>query len=239
MKETVEFEIDFGQMLRVLKKRAKYIILVTLVCALFGMAVVVTTPPAFQANTKMFINAGSNSQIIESGQLASSIKLVETCEALIRSRDVMQPIIDALNLTETCESLAEKIKVEPINETPVMLITVKYADPGLAQSIVKKITEVSPPVVEDKMEGGHLKAVESIIGPAKEITPSIPVTMIKYAAIGFILSAAFFVGLFFMDNTFHTERELRKALDLPVLGVIPSVESCRKVKKSTKKGMGV
>ncbi len=239
MKDTMEFEIDFGQMLRVLKKRAKYIILMTLVFAVLGMSSVVMTPPAFQANTKMFINAGSNSQIIDSSQLASSIKLVETCEALIRSRDVMQPIIDALNLPETCESLAGKIKVEPINETPVMKITVRYSDPGLAQSIVKKITEVAPPVVEDKMEGGHLKAVESIIGPAAEISPSIPGTMIKYAVVGFALSAAFFVGLFFMDNTFHTERELRRALDLPVLGVIPSAESCRKVKKSIKKGMGV
>ena len=239
MKETTEFEIDFGQMLRVLKKRVKYIILMTMVFALFGMAVVVVTPPAYQANTKMFINAGSNSQHIGADQLASSIKLVETCEALIRSRDVMQPIIDALNLSDTCESLAGKIKVEPINETPVMLITVKYADPGLAQSIVKKITEVAPPVIEDKMEGGSLKPVESIIGPASEINPSVPVTMLKYAAVGFVLSAALFVGLFFMDNTFHTERELQKALDLPVLGVIPAVESCRKVKKSVKKGMGV
>ena len=239
MKDTVEFEIDFGQIFRALKKRAKYIILVTLVCALFGMAVVVTTPPAYQANTKMFINAGSNSQHIGTDQLASSIKLVETCEALIRSRDVMQPIIDALGLQETSESLAGKIKVEPINETPVMLVTVNYSDPGLAQAIVKKVTEVAPPVIEDKMEGGHLKAVESIIGPAKEITPSLSVTMIKYAVIGCVLSTALFVGLSFMDNTFHTEQELRKALDLPVLGVIPSVESCRKVKKSMKKGMGV
>ena len=239
MKETTEFEIDFGQMLQVLKKRAKYIILMTMVFALLGMAIVVMTPPAYKANTKMFINAGSNSHIIDSGQLASSIKLVETCEALIRSRDVMQPIIDALNLSETCESLAAKIKVEPINETPVMLITVNYSDPSIAQSIVKKITEVAPPVIEDKMEGGSLKPVESIIGPASEVNPSLVGTIIKYAAVGFVLSAALFVGLFFMDNTFHTERELRKALDLPVLGVIPAVESCRKVKKSIKKGMGV
>ena len=239
MKETTEFEIDFGQMLRVLKKRAKYIILITMVFALFGMAVVVMTPPAYKANTKMFINAGSNSSIIDSSQLASSIKLVETCEALIRSRDVMQPIIDALNLPETCESLAGKIKVEPVNETPVMLITVKYSDASLAQSIVKKITEVAPPVIEDKMEGGHLKPVESIIGPASEVNPSLAGTMIKYAAVGFVLSAALFVALFLMDNTFHTELELQKALNLPVLGVVPAVESCRKMKKSIKKGMGV
>jgi capsular polysaccharide biosynthesis protein len=209
------------------------------VFAVFGMAVVVMTPPAYQANTKMFINAGSNSQHIGTDQLASSIKLVETCEALIRSYDVLQPIIDTLGLTDTYDSLAGKIKVEPVNETPVMTITVKYSDPGLAQSIVKKITEVAPPIIEDKMEGGHLKAVESAIGPAKEVNPSIPGTMIKYAAVGFVLSAAFFVGLFFMDNTFHTERDLRRALDLPVLGVIPAVESCRKAEKSIKKGIGV
>ena len=79
------------------------------------------------------------------------------------------------------------------------------------------------------MEGGKLKPVETIVGTATEIKTNIVVEMIKYGAIGFILSVGFFAALFLMDNRFHTERDLRHALDLPVLGIIPSVESCRKV----------
>lgn len=239
MKDTMELEIDFGQMLRVLKKRAKYIILLTMVCAVLGMAVAVTTPPKYRARTQMIVNAGSNSPIIESGQLASSLKLVETCAVLICSRDVLQPIIDKLELPETCESLAKKISVKSINETMVMEVVVTYSDPVKAKQIVEQIIEIAPPNVKDDLEGGDLKPQENSRGDAVEIKKGIPSTMIKYAAVGFVLSAALFIGLFLLDNTFHTERELSKVLDLPVLGVIPSVESCHKLKSSVKKGRGI
>ncbi len=229
MKDTMELEVDFGQLLRVLKKRAKYIILITMVFAVFGMTVaVVLTPPVYQAKTKMIINAGNNSQHINSDQWASSMKLVETCAVLIRGSSVLQPIIDALGLPESCDQLAGKISVESVNDTPVMQITVKYSDPELAKAITAQITEVAPPLVKESIEGGSLKSVESVTGSTTAITPSVTTAMIKYGAVGFVLSAALFVVLFLMDNTFHTERELRRALDLPVLGIIPSVESCSK-----------
>ena len=67
MKDTMELEIDFGQMLRVLKKRAKYIILLTMVCAVLGMAVAVTTPPKYRARTQMIVNAGIRRVVYEQG----------------------------------------------------------------------------------------------------------------------------------------------------------------------------
>ncbi len=239
MKDTTEMEIDIGQLLRVLKRRAKYIILFTMVCAVLGMAVAVVTPPKYQAKTQMIINAGSNSQHFGADQLASSLKLVETCAVLIRGRDVLQPIIDELALPETCESLAGKISAESVNETLVMEIKVTYSDPNLAQTIVRRITEEASKITDDKLGGGNITPAEKIFADAVEVKPGIPSTMIKYAAVGFVLSAALFIGLYLMDNTFHTERELQKILDLPVLGVIPSVESCHKVKNRAKKRKGV
>lgn len=238
MKEAMEFEVDLGQLLRVLKKRAKYIFMATLIFAVIGMTVCASTPPVYQVQTKMIINAGSEGLTIGQGQLASSMKLVDTCAVLIRDSDVLQPIIDQLDLPETSKELAGKIRVESVNETPVMEITVKYSDPELARVIASKIREIAPAVVENSLEGGKLKPVETIVGTAAEIKSNIVVGMIKYGAVGFVLSAALFVVLFLMDNTFHTERELRHALDLPVLGVVPSVESCRKVSTHRNKRKG-
>jgi len=240
MKDTMELEVDFGQLLRVMKKRAKYIVLITMVFAVIGMSLAVMTPPVYQAQTMMIINArGNGGNNIDSDQWASSMKLVDTCAVLIRSQDVLQPVIDALKLPDSYRSLAGKISVKSVNETPVMEITVKYSDPEKAKAIVSMIREVAPPEVEEKIEGGKLKKAEDVIGPAVEVKLSTVTSMIKYAVIGCVLSVALFVGLFFLDNTFHTEREIRKTLELPVLGVIPSVESCRKISKKEKKGMGV
>ena len=61
MKDTMGMEVDFGQLLRVLLKRAKYIILITLIFGVIGMAAAVTTPPMYKAHAKMIVNASANS----------------------------------------------------------------------------------------------------------------------------------------------------------------------------------
>lgn len=237
MKDTMEFEIDFGQLLRFLAKRARYIILITMVFAVFGMALAVTTPPKYEAHAKMIVNARGNSGVnMTTEQLAASMKLVETCEVVVRGSRVLQPVIDALGLPETCESLAGKISLASVNDTPVMQVTVRYSDLEMAKAITAKILEVAPALIVESIEAGSVKTVEDVRGSTGAITPSIPVSVIKYGAIGFVLSAALFVVLFLLDNTFHTERELRHALDLPVLGIVPSVESCSKVINSGDKG---
>lgn len=240
MRDTMELDIDLGQLLRVLKKQAKYIILITMLFAFFGMVVcVVLTPPVYQAQAKMIVNARGNSGVnIDTDQLASSMKLVETCEVLVRSSRVLQPIIDALNLPESCDGLAGKISISSVNETPVMQITVRYGDPEMAKAITAKLLEVAPAQIVEALEAGSVKTVEEVSGSDSAITPSITSKAITYGAVGFVLSAAFFVVLFLMDNTFHSERELRKALELPVLGVIPSIETCRKVSAGVNKGKG-
>ena len=238
MKDTME--LDLGQLLLALKKRAIFIILITLVFAVIGMSVAVTTPPMYQAHAKMIVNASGNSGTnMGSDQLAASMKLVETCEVVVRSSTVLQPIIDALDLAETCDSLAGKVTVTSVNETPVMQVTVKYSDPEMAKAITAKVLEFSPALIVESIEAGSVKTVEEVRGSTVPIKPSMSGTAIKYGMVGFALAAALFVGLFLLDNTFHTERELKNMLDLPVLGIVPAVESCRKGTAKVKKGKGI
>ena len=44
--------------------------------------------------------------------------------------------------------------------------------------------------------------------------------------------------LFLLDNTFRTEWELRQALELPVLGIIPAVEGYSNKAARSDKGKG-
>ena len=232
-------ELDLGQILRVLKKKAKYIILVTVIFALVGFLVSeLLTTPVYQAQAKMIVNAsGSSGQNINSDQWASSMKLVDTCAIIVRSRTVLQPIIDALHLNDTCEGLAAKISVSSVDETPVMQVTVRYGDPEMAKAITAKILEVAPALIVESIEAGSVKTVEDVIGSAEPMSSGTVKTVVLYGAIGLVLSCALFIALLLMDNTFHTEQEVAQMLNLSVLGVIPSLESCEKL-GNMRKGKG-
>lgn len=238
MKDTMEQELDIGQLLHVLKKKAKYIILITLVFALIGVLIAtVLTAPVYQAQAKMIVNAsGSSGQNMNTDQLASSMKLVHTCAIIVRSRTVLQPIIDALGLDDTCDSLAGKISVSSVNDTPVMQVTVRYGDPEMAKAITAKLLEIAPALIVESLEAGSVKTVEDVVGSSEPVSSGVAKTVVLYSAIGFVLSCAVFIAISMMDNTFHTEKDVAQILNLPVLGVIPSVESCQKANAAHQKG---
>lgn len=239
MKDKMDMEMDLGQLLRVLKGKVKYIILITLTIALVGTAVtVVTFEPMYQAHAKMRIDASGNSgQNITPDQLASSMKLVDDCAIIICSRSVMEPIIEQLGLDETCESLAEKIKIESINGTQYMQITVEYAELETAKSITKSILDLAPGQVYNSLEAGSLKVLDGVYSSGEPTKLSMAKTILLYTAIGFVFSCGLFVVIHMLDNSFHSERELRHMLNLPVLGVIPDVDTCARSNKNNMKGV--
>ena len=237
MKDTREMEVDLVQLLLALKKRVKYILLITVLFAAIGTAVAVTTPPVYQAHAKMIVNARGNSGVnMDSDQLASSMKLVDTCTIIVRSRTVLQPIIDALGIADTCDSLAGKISISSINETPVMQLTVQHEDPEMAKAIAAKVLELAPALIVESIEAGSVKTVEDVVGSSEPVSSGTVKTVVLYGVIGFVLCYGLFIVLSLMDNTFHTEQDVAQTLNLPVLGVIPSVESCEKVSSNVQKG---
>ncbi len=235
MKDTAEKGLAIGRFFGVLIKRAKYIILITVTFALIGALVsTLFTTAVYQAQAKMIVNVSSG-QNGEHAQWASSDKLTDTCAIVVRSRNVLQPVIDALGLPDTFESLMRNVKVESVKDTPVMQITVKYGDPEVAKAITAKILEVAPAIIVDAIEVASVKTVEDVHGSSEPVSASLARYVAIFGAFGFVLSCALFVMLYLMDNTFRSEKEISQLLNLPVLGVIPSVESCLKISANSKK----
>ena len=235
MKENMERELDIGQLLRALMKKARYIVLITLIVAMAGVAFsVLTTTPVYQAKAKMIVNANPDHVGVNSDQLATSMKLVDTCTAIISSRTVLVPIIQELNLPDSSESLASKISVTSVNDTMVMEITVRYGDVEKAKAITAKIMEIAPPVIVESLEAGSVKTVEDVHASDTPISLSLPKTIILYTVIGFALACGLFTVLYLLDNTYRSEYDIRQSFDIPILGVIPSIESCEKSQKKVR-----
>ena len=235
MKDTMERELDIGQLLRMLLKKAQYIALITALVAVIGVAVsVLTTKPVYEAKAKMIINADTSRPIVSGDQLAASIKLVDTCTAIIRSRTVLVPVIQTLNLPDSSDSLASKISVAPVNETQIMQITVRYENVETAKAITAKIMEVAPAIIVEALEASPVKEVESVYASDTPVSLSLTSTVVLYSVLGFALGCGLFIALHLLNNTFLTEYDIRQTLGVPVLGVIPAVESCSKKREKVR-----
>ena len=124
------------------------------------------------------------------------------------------------------EELKKCITVGSVDNTAVMQVLVNTTDVELSKKIVEKISEIAPPIVVDKMEAGSCKIASDIYYSDEPVSPNVKqITMIAFM-LGAVACAGVVIVADLLDNTFRTEQDIRNEIDIPVLGILPSVESC-------------
>lgn len=229
-------EINLLQIVEKLLEKAKYIILVTVIFGILGyFGTTMFMTPVYQASVKMLVNARKDEMgNITNDQLNSARKLVETSVVIIRGRDVLSQVISELNLEENYEQLVGAISVMSVNDTPVMQINVKHTNRETALQIAAKLLEIVPDILVETAAAGSVKPVEQAYAASNPVSPSALKNTVLFAFIGLAIACLAVFALMLLDNTYATDLEIQSDLDLPVLGVIPTVESCEGRLKHTK-----
>ena len=228
-KDKREIEIDLMGIIRALWGSVHYIILVMLVLAIIGSVYSATlVTPIYEATAKMIVNTRYDAdKDVTNDQLNSAKNLVDVYAIIIRSRDVLGRVKDELELKESYSALLNSVKVSSVNDTPVMQVVVHHKDRETALRIAAKILEITPAIIVETVEAGSVKPVENAYAGTAPVSPNIVRNGILMALLGFIVSCAVVIILFLSDNTYKTDIDIQKDVELPVLGVIPTIESCK------------
>lgn len=222
-------EVDLLQFAKKLLENAKYIILVIVIFGILGyLGTTIFMTPVYQAGAKMIVNSRKDETLnITNDQLNSARNLVETYAVIIRGRDVMNRVIDELDLQESYDQLANSINVKSVNNTPIMQIYVKHSNRDTALMITAKLLEIAPAVLVETTSAGSVKAVEQPYISPDPVSPNVFRNTVLMSFCGFVLTCLVILILMLLDNTYKTDVDIQKDLGLPVLGIIPEVESCK------------
>ena len=183
--------------------------------------------PIYEASGKIIINTRKDeSQNITNDQINSAKNLVDTYAIIIRSRDVLDRVKTELNLSESYNELASSISINAVNNTQIMRVTVLNKNIDTALAISAKILEITPSVIAEKYEADSVKTVEQAYANPNPVSPNIFKNTALMAVLGFILACGVIVAVSLMDNTYTSDWDVQKDLEIPVLGVIPTIESC-------------
>ncbi len=139
---------------------------------------------------------------------------------------MLQPVIQKLNLAEDYEELVEKVSVKDVNNTQVMRIFVQDPNAEKAKAVTDEIVEVAPDVIMDSVEAGSVKVISYPTISQKPVSPNIKKNTALAAMVGIALMFGVALIRYLGDNTFKTETDIQQQLGLPILGVIPTTESC-------------
>ena len=173
--EEREVEIDLLQLVRVLWKNVKYILITTVILGLVGLVgSSLFLSPIYEASTKMIVNTrNEGSQSVTNDQINSAKNLVNTYAIIITGRDVLNQVIADLNLTENYIQLKDCIHVNAVNSSQVMEVVVQHKNRDTAQAIADKILKIAPEAIVNIVEVGSVKPVEQAYAGPDPVSPNI------------------------------------------------------------------
>ena len=229
IKEEREFEINIAEILWAFWKRLWCILLAALILGgasyFYAKA---NAKPTYNAGAMLIINNKPDGRDYLSSDLINTSKeLANTYTIIIKSRTVLDEVINDLKLDMSYEALSGAVSVTTVEETPVLKINVNHSDRTTAIKITDKILEISPDVIVGAMDVGSVNVVETTTAPYAPSIPSATKPAITWAFIGALLVCVFITLSIILDNTYKSERDITDDLGFPVLGVIPTLESSK------------
>lgn len=170
-------EISLRELIEILIKRKKIIILITVFAVLVaGILSYFILSPQYEAKmilmtsniSEQFQNIEGNSdgnvtKVLDAISQYPSMNL-ETYRQQIKTPAVMTKTIEDLNLEDeySIESLASKINLETVKDTDLITIKMQYTDPEKAAKIINKVGENFISVVESNAKERASKTSENI-----------------------------------------------------------------------------
>lgn len=229
-KQEYEEEIDLLEYINVLKSKLIWILLCAVSFASAGYYYSANyLIPIYEASINLIVNADTEATtMVTISDINSASVLVDTYAVIIKSNRVLDRVVEELDLDMTWSALNSKVQVNAVNDTSVMSVAVYDSDPDEAMRIVLKISEIAPDILVQSVHAGSCEIVSDAYTSGVPVSPNIP----KYTEIGFLLGAvccsALVCLMHLLNNTISNEEELNELLGIPVLGVIPEIDSVRR-----------
>lgn len=227
-------ELDIRIIASILLRQIKWILIVAIAGALLaGVGGELLISNTYESKFQMYI---SNYTRVDSsvnattGGLSASQALVGEYMVILKNDLVLNEVSERLvrqGYTVTTSQIRKSLKMSSVDDTAMLNIAVTTHSPDLSKAVCDTLASVAPGKLKEIMQMGNV----TVMAPAKKGVKVGPRSVVN-AALGFVIGAIavciVVVMRYLTDNTVSGEREIRRRLNLTVLGEIPSIQPVKK-----------
>jgi len=220
-------ELDLQELLRYYLRKLPIILGVLILTIVAGYLYIKSFQvPLYHGTTTIILiqkqDEGTND--ITQSELTISEKLVSTYTEIIKSRRVLSPVIQTLNLDMTTDELKNKISVSSVNDTSIIKITVSDENNYLAVSIANNLATVFKEEISKIYNLENISTIDEAIAEKTPYNVNVTKQLIVYSLISVVLTCVVIFVMFYFDDNIKSKKEVESKLNLPVLGEIPMVK---------------
>lgn len=176
--------------------------------------------PTYQADAMIYIT--NTDSMITFSDLQLSAALTEDYAKIIKSRTVLNRVIDELDLNIDFNQLGELVTVENPDSTHIIHIYVTTDDLELSRNIANALLNISVSQIYQIIGSSEPTVIDYAEAEAVvNVTPGLMKYMMMGALLGAAVVCAILIIRMLMNTTMKTEEDIDKYLHLPVLAAVP------------------
>lgn len=221
----MEETIDLREYFHIIKKRAWIIGIITAVAiAVSAIVSFFVLNPVYEAKTTLIVTKEEQkdqTDMMTGDQLTVTQKLAVTYGEIIKSRTVLDQVIDKLNLDMTYEQVSSAINVSSVKDTQIISISVQDTNPKKASDIANAIPGIFTSEAKRVTKANGVEVIDKAIVPENPIKPNKVMNVAIAAVLGIMIGLFVVFLLEYMDTKIKTPADIEKHLGLPILGVVP------------------
>lgn len=230
-----QMEIDLKELVYTLLRKWYLIMIVALLGAVIGFVYVkFFIPETFRSKTSIYIY-NQQSENMTYSDLQTGTTLTKDYEVLVKSRTVLEQVIEELNLDLSYEQINSMVSVKVPSSTRIVEISVVTTDPALSQDIADSVREISSTSIAEVMGVDAVNVVEVANYPRAKDGPNVMKYVVYGGLLGGVLICGILVLLFLLNDTIRTQEDVERYLGLSTLGIIPLDETLTQEEKRRKK----
>ena len=217
-------EINLSEVYSYFKTKILWILLaVVLIIVLGNVFTLLTRTPLYQSNTTIVL-VGENKSGYSQTESQLNQNLIGTYSQIIKSRKVLNQVIENLDLKMTADELAQYITTSSVEDTEIIQITVNNPKAKDAQKITDEVAKVFSKEIKDIY---NLENV-TIIDKAELTKTPYNVNYLKdnviYLVVGLVLSFGVVFVMYYFDTSIKSSDIVEEKLGLTVIGIVPKEE---------------
>ena len=195
------------------------------VCILCISYTILIQKPMYSSNTTVILSGSSDT--ITQNDIAINKNLVNTYAEIVKSRKVLDQVINDLSLDLSYSELNSFITVEPIINTEIIKIIVHSDDSLEAMNIANSTSYFFSKEVKELYNMNNVSILDSAIEANSPYNVNLPKQLCIYLALGIIFAFGVIFIIFYFDRTIKSIEQLEQKFKLPILGSVQEFDSKR------------
>lgn len=218
--------LDIRQLLAVLRRRLGILLLIPIVAtATAAIWSRYFTQPIYEASTTLWVVKKETGTQLDLGTLMLNRNLTKNYAEVAHSQTVAAATIRKLGLADSPDSLLKRVTVTTVADTEILRITVQDSGRERTAQIANTLASEFMAELPKFITLDNVRVVDPAAVPGAPVRPR----PLLNAALAFAAGVMAAVGLAFLlealDITLRTPADIEQFVGLPVLGVLPYIET--------------